>query len=89
MCVCVCVCVCIIVGDLEELNSVAVWVRFGFFVPHKKNIADIDIQEKIFYKYAVLTSVLFNIRPYLSDTMNIRKNTFGKFVCRLISVVLR
>jgi hypothetical protein len=33
---------------------------------------------------------VFNIRLYLSDAVNIRKNTFGKFVCKLILyVVLR
>jgi hypothetical protein len=56
-------------------------------VAEKKNIADIDTKDNVFYKYAMLTSVAcftLLLRLYVSEAFNIRKNMFGKFVCRLI-----
>jgi hypothetical protein len=47
--------VCVWSRKIQQYGSLGpIWI----VVPQKKNIADIDIQENIFYKYAVLTSVV-------------------------------
>jgi hypothetical protein len=74
--------------DLEKFNSMVAWVRLGLLCQRKRmNIADIDTKDNVFYKYAMLISVVcftLLLRLYVSEAFNIRKNMFGIFVCRLI-----
>jgi hypothetical protein len=50
-------------------------------VPQKKNIADVDIQDSIFCKYAVLTSVVCLTLGHISVRLSTYENIILENLC--------